>query len=193
MGVRSTCFVCLELSMLSFLLMTCRERLNESLPKDGEMLQPDEWYPTTAKYFGFVEVPGQDVFLSVPNQSEAPPYLSEPLLHQQPSTIYPSAETSLYSNIVSDFLPPSPHVPPKKPSQGTFNPELSMRSTDQTFAGALPPDLYANHAGSYYMPEDPQIQRQVGGSEIDQAAVGNWVSYQTPDFIYALQQYFSTI
>lgn len=188
MGVRPTCPVCLGLSMLSFLMMTCkRERLKESLPKDGEMLQPDEWYPATAKYFGLVEVPGQDVVSLVPNQSEGAPYLSEPL-PQQLSTIYPSAETSLYSNIVSDFLP---HAPLEKPSQQTFIPELPTQLMDPTFTGSLLPHFHANQ---YYMPEDPQIRRQAGGgSEIDQSAVGNWVSYQTPDFIRALQQYFSTI
>lgn len=191
MGVRPTCPVCLELSKLSFLMMTCkRERLNESLPKNGEMLQPDEWYPATAKYFGLVEVPGPDALSSVSNQSEGAPYLSEPL-PQQISTIYPSPEPSLYSTIVSDFLPPSPRAPLEKPSQETLIPGLPMQSMDQTFVGALPAHVYANQ-GYFNMPEDPQIQVG-GGSDIDQTAVGNWVSYQTPDFIYALQQYFSTI
>lgn len=97
--------------------ITCeRERLKESLPKDGEMRQPDVWYQTPPQYFN-EDSPAQGSFSfsSVPSGSQCFPFSMEPC-YQRESSLYPSAQTSSYPTAANDFS-----LPPTQTSTGSIS------------------------------------------------------------------------
>lgn len=157
-----------------FLPITCeRERLKESLPKDGEMRQPDSWYQTTARYFD--EDPSiQDSVLPVPSGSETFLYPG------QQSPLYQSAQTFPYTSVVD-----VPQAPPQEKLPQALQDFIALGSSmpktaDPSFVNTL--QSWPSNAsqtpqfdpGLYYMPDEP------AGSAIDQTTVRNSVSYQTP-------------
>jgi hypothetical protein len=105
-----------------------RERLKESLPKDGEMRQPDVWYQTPPRYFN-QDSPAQGPFSfsSVPSGPQCFPFRMEPC-YQQESSLYAPAKTSSYPTVVHDFSLPPTQTDTGKTSTGPIN--FSLGSAD---------------------------------------------------------------
>ena len=174
-------------------LITCeRERLKESLPKDGEMPQLDIWYQMPG-YSGLGgDLTNQDLFLS--SESKSFPY-PVPSAQQEPP-LHPSAQNFSYSTLASEFSPIASQIPmPREPTQGQAPgeefislsmPGLSTRMTTapgfsdviQSWPASAPqvPRFDTGQPGLYYLPQEPQID-----AEMDRTIVRSPVSYQTPD------------